>query len=409
MDLSSQMTSLSQEMFHLATAANLELSGAVAALNEHLVIRTVAHTLAHYCKIPTSNPKELQKFVVDKLHAILPQSDRDSIRRKVSLWMKEDALSITKQGAIQLCFALGLSAQEAETMLRLLCEEGLHWRDPEELCYAFALSRGMKYSEAVALAARIEASLKKKSLEGEPADSYTALVRQEVLALESEEELESYILENQAALGGYHNTAYELFMSFLSLLQSPEADYDQVFRNDRGQAIHEAESTLIDIKKYASREIINTYLYRRFVPIADRGKKSKDDDKKSVQSALQRAIKANWPDEITLSRMIHRETDVTRKTLLLLFLATDGGESAYANEVMEDLCPEEIFEDVYTRVCTMLSDCGFAPLDPRSQFDWMILYCLCAEDIEYFDGRIQRFLTEIFPESGECPDLSDGE
>ena len=68
-----------------------------------------------------------------------------------------------------------------------------------------------------------------------------------------------------------------------------------------------------------------------------------------------------------------------------------------------------MFSDTYERLTMMLSDCGFAGLDPRSQFDWMILYCMCVDDSIFIDGKLQRFLAEIFPSTGAVPDVADSD
>ena len=124
-------------------------------------------------------------------------------------------------------------------------------------------------------------------------------------------------------------------------------------------------------------------------------------------SALQRDIQQNWPDEFALSRMLHRKTDITRKALILLFLATDGASAAsegYDEDFWED--EDEDFESRYTRLNAMLCDCGFSPLDSRSPFDWMVIYCMCIEESMFIDTEIENFLNAIFllPAS-ECEDL----
>ena len=94
--------------------------------------------------------------------------------------------------------------------------------------------------------------------------------------------------------------------------------------------------------------------------------------------------------------MINRKTDITRKVLILLFLATDGGESDYGDWNDEEQSTEEIFEDRYERMKEMLIDCGFSPLDPRSSFDWMIMYCMCADDSYIIDEQMQGFIKAMF-------------
>ena len=38
--------------------------------------------------------------------------------------------------------------EEADAFVALISEEGLHWRDPDEIVYIYALMQGMDYTEA---------------------------------------------------------------------------------------------------------------------------------------------------------------------------------------------------------------------------------------------------------------------
>ena len=399
------MTQLSQEMFAKATHDHMELRDVISLLRSEANIRRVRDTLAYFSHIPADRPDELQAYITAKLAACVPGAKPDSVRRKVQLWMKDDALTISKQSAIQLAFALELDLNDANAMLKRLCEEGLHWRDPEEVVFIFALLHGMSYADALALRKAADAEIASGSAADPESAVYTEQVKSRVSNITSDGELIDFLRESRKDLGEMHNTAYHLFMDFLDLLGMPVMDYASVFKKDTEKEY--AEKALVDIKKFASREIMDTYLYRRFIPVAQR--KSKTEPDKLVFSALQRNVRQNWPDEVTLSKMIHRETDVTRKVLILLFLATDGGDSAYADEYLDEREPEEVFSDVYERLNMMLTDCGFAELDPRVQFDWMILYCMCVNDSIYIDGKIQRFLAEIFPSTGAVPDAADSD
>ena len=44
----------------------------------------------------------------------------------------------------------------------------------------------------------------------------------------------------------------------------------------------------------------------------------------------------------------------------------------------------------------MLAQCGFMTLDPRSPFDWVILYCICVEDMFDVDIRMKSVFQEMF-------------
>ncbi len=217
------------------------------------------------------------------------------------------------------------------------------------------------------------------------AEAFTELVRQDAEHIASAEELEDFLRQFQGQLGSFHNTAYALFREYLGLLCEPEID-----------------DLLDPEKKISVREVTATYLHEALI---SRFKKaSSETAEKAVLSALQRDIQQNWPDEIALSRMLHRSTDVSRKALILLFLATDGAASSDALD--DDLLEEdEDFEGRYTRLNAMLSDCGFAPLDSRSPFDWMVIYCMCIEEAMFIDAEIEAFLNAVFP----SPQLAAGE
>lgn len=368
-----------QLMYNMATSPSLTLSQAVEQLRRDAHLRTIAETLSQYAGVPADDSKALQALLLEKLLANSPpETKRDTISRKVRMWLGGNIQSISKQGAIQLCFALALSYEDANQFLHRVCGEGFHWRDPEELVFLYALRENLTYPQALSLRDNMSEKNLLKSNRGD-SETFTELVRQSAEHIGNIEELEDFLRQFQGQLGSFHNTAYALFREYLDLLCSPEI-------ND-----------LLDPeKKLSVREVTATYLHESLI---SRFKKTeKDTAENPLLSALQRDIQQNWPDEITLSRMLHRKVDVSRKALILLFLATDG--STVSDDFDEDL-PEdedEDFESRYARLNTMLCDCGFSPLDSRSPFDWMVIYCMCIEEAMFIDTEIEAFLSAIFPQ-----------
>lgn len=373
-------TGFTRFMYDMATSQSLTLVQAVEQLKRDAHPRTIAEVLAGYAQIPAANTGAVLDFLLERLMAHSPSgTKRDTVRRKIRMWQTGDIRSISKPGAIQLCFALGLSPEDAGRFLHRTCGEGFHWRDPEELVFLFALRERMTYPEALAL--RDDLAGKNLLSPGEQNEtSLTGLVRQDADCISSAGELENYLRQSQEQLGSFHNTAYSLFREYLNILCAPEI-------ND----------LLEPDKKLSVREVTATYLHEAL--ISRFKKKANPAAEAQVLSALQRDIQQNWPDEITLSRMLHRKTDVTRKALILLFLATDG---ANALDGPDDGLPDEDedFESRYARLNATLCDCGFAPLDSRSPFDWMILYCMCIEEAIFIDSQIEAFLNAVFPPSG---------
>ena len=382
--MDSNSMGMTQFIMGRISSKNLTLSEAVSQLRENAYTRTIKETLTHYCG-GGADDALLKKRVTDLLAQSDPAAKRESIERKVSNWMKGDLQYIGKRAALQLAFSLHLLVEDADQLLIRLSGECLHWRDPEDIIWVFGLENRLTFPQTEEISQRLLKKLEQRKSRDEREDVMTFMVKGRVMDLRTEEELEAFLEGSQDELGKLHNTAYSLFTQFLTLLGLPEM-------ND----------LLPDAREMPVKEIVATYMYNRFIPRVNTAEKKKKEMTASAQSAIQRDIRQNWPDEIVLSRMVHRETDVTRKVLILLFLACDGGESEYGDFSVDT--PEDVFQDMYARMNRMLLSCGFAPLDARTPFDWMVLYCMCADESIYIEENVQRFLSEIFSLGGEAPE-----
>ncbi len=371
---------MTEIMFREATDGSLTLEEARRKLHADAYLRTAAETLAKYCGVKEDDPTLLRKTVTDLLLASDPSAKKDSVERKVRSWINDRIQLISRKSALQLAFALKLSVKDAEEMLWRLCGEGFHWRDPEDIIWLFALDHQMTYMDACALSSRMVPVYQLPNELPVDQETMTENIRREVIQLRTEADLEAFLKESAPRLGALHNTAYHLFTEFLELLKSSDVD-----------------DLLPGEEKMTAGEIVTTYLYNHLIPRAKKEKSGKRSDESLVKDAIQRDIQQNWPDEFALARMASRETDVTRKVLILLFLACDGGETAYGEFSDEDT--EDLFEDTYARLNSMLADCGFSPLDSRIPFDWMVLYCLVADDLTSIDENIPNFLSVIFQPS----------
>ena len=377
-DFTNRMTVLSRQAFDLATRPDLSAANAVNALAA-VPARSFQDILVHFAPTEASREK-----LVDGLCRNNPSRNRESIDKKVRGWLGGRYRPTAREDLWELCFNLKLSTEGADGFLAVTSEEGIHWRDPKELTCAFALAREMSWPEAQALLERV--------VPKQPADSpapsrnaFTQAVRQEASRLETEEELAQYLREAQGKLGVYHNRAFQQFTAFLSLLENP-----------RDISTEEQES-------YTVRRIVETYLDNRLPAGWD---KKKMDEKRQ-------GILSGWPDEVTLSRMKTGKTDVNRKTMILLFLATDGGEELSDDweededweDEEEENDPDADFRSSYLRINQMLSSCGYCMLDPRNPFDWVVLYCMrVSSDPESMEGlseRLSEMLEMLFPAGPE--------
>ena len=370
-----QMTVLSSKMYQRAIQVKT-VSQAARILQETGNMRTLGDILRTHAK--NENPKV---FLVDKLSQVTPELSRDSIDRKVRNWLNGRTTSVSKHDAYILSRILDLDLEQTDIFLKQVTGEGIHWRNPEEIIWAYGISQNIDCARIFELHKKLAASGLKLSGKEKDTNHYTEQVRQKFQSLlcQSEEELLQYLRQEWASLGTFHNTAHELFKDYMELLESGDTD-----------------NWLNDASKMTSGEVLESYLYRKIIPA---GKNASA----SLFSAMQRSVRATWPDETTISKMKHREIDVTRKVLILLFLATDGSNTEY-EELDEDediLTRDEIFLNTYTRLNRMLHACGFQMLDPRSPFDWIVLYSICADEFWDIDQRMHDILQAIFPDGND--------
>ena len=403
------LTVLSNVMFSRIEKMDLTLNDAIIYLKETARQRTVAEVLRRFIENPSMSDTELKRFLTERLRETLPDASPDSIRKNVSNWLKDTCYSVSKKNAIQLAFALGLSTQKADNMLMLLCREGLHRREKEDIIFCFALSNDLSYSDALRVIGKTNGLVSTKKKDERPF-MLTSVAAQAIEQLYTEEELIEFLTDNIDSLDELHNTAYSFFSEFMKLLQTPDTNGFITVPNEKNK---KAKPVEID-QRFSTKDVVEQYLYNNLIPRAA-GKRTDKEQKKFLGSAMQRMIHQNWPDETVISRMITRDTDVSRKVLILLFLATDGGYTQYGSEddpyaddtdlmsgaygdYLDEISVEERFRETYLRMNSMLHDCGFAEIDPRNEFDWMVLYCMCSEDSFEIDEKMKQFLSTVFSE-----------
>lgn len=384
------MTAISQRIYEEATSG-LTVQEAAAFLEKEAKIRTFKEKLEQF-----SQGSNLRTVLVEGLMHNHPELSKDSVERRVRGWLQTgSSRSVRKNDAIELCFILNLSVEEADAFVALVSEEGLHWRSPDEIVYIYALKQRMDYLEALNLNEEMQKYLTEvRETKSLAENSFTPVIRSEVTALCSKEELADYLADAASRLGRYHNNAYRLFMDMLYTLEHP-----QFYETVESAEVFQKERLTI-------REILKEYMFEGNVlyakEIVRAGKKRSSQsshEDRLVFSIIQEKVSESWPDETTISKMKSRKADVTRKALILLFLATDTGFTQEDEEDFEyELSTDEIFEDLYQRLNDMLLQCGFQVLDPRSPFDWLVLYCICVEDMFDIDIRMKAIFKEMFGE-----------
>lgn len=396
------MTTLSKSMLEHAIHIQ-SVSQAAELLSDAGNMRTLGDILRFFSH--DENPKTL---LVNGLMSITPDANRESVDKKVRNWLSGRTRSLSKQDAFILSRVMDLDLENTDAFIKQVTGEGIHWRNPEDIVWSYGIFHNYTYPQIVKLLERTAQSIQqsKQSQDAMPL-GYTATVKNtlEDLFSGSEEDLLAYLEQAQDSLGTLHNTAYRLFSKYIDILEKGYADddlesiFNEMNREDERQAQLRVDGDIgpHKSKKLSIGDVLEVYMYRKIIPT------TKKNEPKDMFTGIQRSIRQNWPDEASLSKIKHRELDVPRKVLILLFLATDGSETEFEewDEDEDILSRDEIFMSIYTRLNHMLFSCGFQMLDPRSPFDWMVLYSICADEFWDVDQRLRGILLELFPDGNK--------
>ncbi len=324
--------------------------------------------------------------------ADLTGDSRESIVRKVSNWIKGKNIPKNRETLFQICFVLGLDESRANLILGTASETGIHYRKPKEVVYAFGLRTGLSYQETVKLYRRVEENFfsetdKKEKQTKDGGMVYTRMVKDAFSQIEEEEELMDFFEEHGADMGKMHETAYKKFMELLNALQRP-GDED-------GQE-----------EKYSMKEVVEQYI-RMNVP---------EKKKLSDYTLLQKLVKRYWPGETAIVYMQNRKEDISRKAMILLYLATEefdqceDEELYYFEDAEEDA--DTVLETRLEKMNLFLDSYGMNGLDPGNPFDFLVLYAMRTQEGDFASDRMSEALAVLFSEgSGKKEDKTgkDGE
>ena len=200
--------------------------------------------------------------------------------------------------------------------------------------------------------------------ENETYAEITSYIRSRFEHIQSEEALWEFLEMHQNKFGQQNRTAYRKFRKMLNYLLHPSSE----------------EDLLPDEQEYSIRKVVDQYL-RMGVPY----------EKKSGRyTPLQREIKQHWPSAKTIYEMCSGKLDVDRKTLLLLYLATEGeGDSDGAD--MRSLSEHR------RRMDLMMAECGMPVLNVHCPFDYLILLAVnCRGEDDFIGYRMEKIIRKIF-------------
>lgn len=317
----------------------------------------------------------LSRRLTEKLVNYEGEENREQIARKVRNWIHNRNLPGNREELFKICFALELDEKRAECLLGVTAENGIHYRNPRELIYAFCLRRHIDYCEARKMVERMWSGplptgvmeyreQEKATRLSESSKNMTGFIRNEFKRIMTEAELELFLKDYRACFGIHHNTAYRKFMKMLNYLLFPDYEIPEL----------PAE------KIYSVERVVEEYL-RMDIPY---------DKRHGKYSRLQKDIIKHWPTAKAVNDMCSRKADVDRKTLMLLYLATEGMTAG-------DEAEESGIQEHFRRINLMLSECGMAGLNPHSPFDYLVLQAINKEnDEDCMSYRMEWMLHRLF-------------
>lgn len=316
----------------------------------------------------------------------------------------------SREKVFQICFALHLNEDDTNRLLGSY-DDGMHihYRNPEELVYAYALRAGLNYKEAQELKERVRVQYMTEEWTAASATNVskeTRYVKKDFGRIETESELMTFFDNHIHELGVMHATAYQSFKEMLERLKNPEPEaflkelqeaYNRELEQyDLNQEQLEvgAQQFVLKEKKYSNDRIAREY-FRSHIPNGQR-------------TPLQAMIVRYWPNAAQLGAMAKGRLDVSRKMIILLHLILDVvqepeqpknlSETHYGADFVEEKTASEILDEQIGDIEEQLVKYGMNRLDAGNAFDYIVMYSLMAtyDDDEYYGDRLDAVLDELF-------------
>lgn len=325
------------------------------------------------------NPEAARHVLTEKLSEYESDSgeNREQISRKVRNWFNGKNKPSNREEMFKICFALRLDLEQSEKLFLSAEDCGIHYRNPRELIYAFCLKKGYDYPRAQEILRQSgqEATPKntlehhemiRRTSDTESTSFMTVSIKDEFKNINDVDELKTFIEKNQALFGLHHNTAYRKFKIMLNYLLEGVSENNK-YTDAPGE------------KRYSIERVTEEYL-RMGLPYQKRSRH---------YSKVEKMIKRHWPSPKMVQEMYSRKRDVNRKTLLLLYLATEGmGVDVKEKSFVPEHCQ---------RMDMMLSSCGMTLLNLHNPFDYLVVQSLYLEnDDDFMSWKMERILKKLF-------------
>lgn len=296
-------------------------------------------------------------------------ANSDSASRKIRGWLSGQTRPTDREDIFRIAFALRLSESDTGLLLGLCTEYGIHYRNGRDVVYAWFLRMGFSYCEAKEFFDTLPPIPSLGLLPADAPSNLTHQLQNTFLRVQTKEELRQCYMENIPKFGTLHARAWFYFQKYLDQLIRPIVSYNGV-----------------DEANYSLEAVMEQY-FSLHMPSSK---------KRQGYSVVQKLLKQNWPNLTTLRNIRLQKTDVPRKLLLLLYVATENIMDDSYHELDEEyITMQERLEDHMWTLNAILTDCGMPVLDLHNAMDWLVLYAITAED-EPMSERMEAVLAQLF-------------
>lgn len=307
--------------------------------------------------------------------------------RNIEKWFDERK-SVEKETAYQICFALGLNAEEVDLFFRkVFLDRAFDFHNIQNVVHYFAFSHGLSYTEAQELMQKVDAIPVSPKAGNEK--FYTVALKAEIMKIRTEEDLMRFFCNHKAEYVGNNVTAFAEIQGLWQAisgengLASREYQLYQSLTGGEGTLTRGKISTwdtflmIFDFSKEGVRPVEENPNARTIVPILKQ---------------LNPLIYKNFPDRNGIGKVLNEahnvEDDKVRKLLIFLTFYKSLAEAALKKNVETSLLNKansyrmgnHDLDKYITIINKFLIDAGYPELYVGNPYDWLFCYLLCQEE-----------------------------
>lgn len=363
--MSVELTQLSAEEYEHLRSGNLTpIMAAEYLKEERLALRSFTEVLHELYPGP-----DLQARLVAAFEADDPKVKPGAVSRRIRNWMAGQNRPTNREDIFRIAFALGLTEAQANYLLGICTDFGIHYREGRDVVYAWFLRHGLSYREARDFFATLPPCPRQHEVPKDATAHITKEVQNTFQFIHSQEDLRECYIANLENFGYLHMRAYTYFEGYMDQLIHPAAAWGGLREPD-----------------YSLEAVMQVYLSLNMPSGKDR----------SGYSVTQRLLKRGWPNTTFLKNVRNHKEDVPRKLLLLLYVITENVlDDNYHEQDEAYISKQDRMDDHWYTLNAILLDCGMPQLDPRNATDWLVLYAIAAEE-EPMSERMEQVIEYMF-------------